>query len=50
MYKLGPKKKIQPQQQHIGQARLWATAYGYFRHYLSNFFTQFSFYLREKTF
>ena len=38
MYKLGPKKKIQPQQQHIGQARLWATAYGYFRHLSIKFF------------
>ena len=29
----GPKKnKKQPQRQHIGQARPWATAYGYFRH------------------
>ena len=33
MYKLGPKKiKKQPQRQHIGQARPWATAYEYFRH------------------
>ena len=31
----GPKKKKkQPQRQHIGQARPWATAYEYFR-YLS---------------
>ena len=29
----GPKKnKKQPQRQHIGQARPWATAYEYFRH------------------
>ena len=26
------KKKKQPQRQHIGQARPWATAYEYFRH------------------